>query len=263
MPLLRTMGPKVGKCNICGEIRKLTTDHVPPKGTIKFPKMKLYEITEALHANSGEKRKGRDFQQGVKFRSLCGYCNGDLLGGIYDPALIDLANNISRYLNGLFALPETTTFSASPGLVIRSVLGHVLALGVERFPRGEFGDAAAEIVLDKDAPLPEELGVYYWLYPYWDQVSIRHFSFLVKFGSPPLMVSLLKFMPLAFMVTWKPDPIFRFPFFNMTDFAVGSGNHLAEIPVNFTNLPPQRYPEAPGDHGVTLHGPESYYARRS
>ncbi|MGM0496207.1 MAG: hypothetical protein ACQERX_06050 [Bacillota bacterium] len=262
MPLLKTKGPKFGRCNICGEEHKLTTDHVPPKGTIKFPKMKLFNIIEALNAKPYQKNKGRDFQQGVKFRSLCKHCNGDLLGGYYDPELIKLANKISNYLSSFVTLPAKTTFSTSPGLIVRAVLGHILAIGVERFPRGEMGDAAAELVLDKDALLPEKLGVYYWIYPYWDQVSIRQFVFKVKLGTPSIVVSLIKFMPIAFMVTWNPDPNFNIPFYNLVDFAVGSGNNMAEIPVNFFNIPSQRYPEAPGDNGIALHGPESYYARR-
>lgn len=68
MPLIRTKGPKRGLCNICGEHGDLTEDHVPPKGTIKFPRMTLYGIGEVLNAQAEKDRRGRDFQQGVKFR---------------------------------------------------------------------------------------------------------------------------------------------------------------------------------------------------
>lgn len=35
MPIVK--GPKVGRCNICGEVGPLTEDHVPPKGVTRFP----------------------------------------------------------------------------------------------------------------------------------------------------------------------------------------------------------------------------------
>lgn len=234
---------------------------MPPKGVNKFHKMKLDEIASVLGAEQAGKKQGREFQQGVKFRSLCRNCNGNLLGGEYDPSLVDLSNKVSSYLNSLVALPSITTFTTSPGRVIRSVLGHILALNIERFPRGEFGDAAANLVLNPEEPIPEELGVYYWLYPFWDQVAIRHFGLLVHFGAPPLVVSLIKFMPLAFMITWNPERGFKIPFPNMADFAIGSGDHLADITVHFSNIPHQRYPEAPDKNGATLHGNESYYAQ--
>lgn len=69
MPLLKTKGPKFGKCNICAEPAKLSEDHVPPKGVIRFPRMQLYNIASSLNAEAAAKQRGRQFQQGVKFRS--------------------------------------------------------------------------------------------------------------------------------------------------------------------------------------------------
>ena len=87
MPLPQTRGPLRGRCNICGEEKKLTSDHVPPKGVNRFTRMELHSVSGALNALEGKKKKFRQFQNGVKFRSLCRDCNGGLLGKKYDPAL--------------------------------------------------------------------------------------------------------------------------------------------------------------------------------
>ncbi len=262
MPYLTTKGPKKGRCNICGNLGKLTEDHVPPKGVIKFPKSRLYPIMDALQAPRPAKSKGRNFQNGVKFRSICGNCNGDWLGALYDPHLIEMTNQVGQYLNSLITLPSVARIDVQPGLVLRSILGHVLAIGVERFPRGEMGDVFAELVLDPDKEIPKEIGVYYWVYPYWDHVMIRGFGFMEHFGGPVVISSVIKYTPLAFMVTWDTDSSIQLPHFNLVDYCIGSGMNRAEIPVNFINLPSIRYPEAPGNDGATLHGRDSYLSRR-
>tara|TARA_Y100000589_G_C27186225_1_gene642784 strand:+ start:871 stop:1671 length:801 start_codon:yes stop_codon:yes gene_type:complete len=262
MPFIQTKGPKKGLCNICGTHGKLTEDHVPPKGTIKFPRMTLYGIGEVLNAKAEKDRKGRDFQQGVKFRSICSVCNNDYLGGLYDQELKNFANDVGSYLHSLVARPNSTTFPVVPGKIIRAVCGHILALGVERFPRGDMGDAMADLVLNPDKEIPDSLHFYYWVYPFWDQVAIRNFGFLVHTGTPPLVSSVLKFFPLAFMILWEPATDFRSSLVRLNDYCVGAGNNQVDIPFRLTNIPPQRFPEAPGDSGVTLHGSDSYFSSR-
>ncbi|WP_146680417.1 hypothetical protein [Oceanococcus atlanticus] len=121
----------------------------------------------------------------------------------------------------------------------------------------------AELVLDPESHFPEELGIYFWLYPYWDQVSVRGCGYMVRWGTPPLVISILKFTPLAFMVTWNAHPGFTIPHTNLCDFIVGNGAAPVDLPLGFSNIPPQRYPEAPGDEGIVLHTPLAYIAERS
>ena len=264
MPLPMTKGPIFGKCNICAlPNQKLTSDHVPPKGTVKFPRMKLHNLIEFLKANDGTPKKGREFQHGVKFRTICESCNSNIIGSRYDPALVNLCNDISTYLYSQITRPTATTFRTSPDLVARAVAGHLLSIGVEHFPRGEMGEALAKFVLDPDSPPPQNLAIHYWLYPYWEQVSIRGAGLLVRFGTPPLVISLIKFTPIAFMITWNADPGFDFPYPNLMDYISNVPGEFAEIPLDFRIIPPARYPEAPGDDGIVLHGSESYVATRA
>lgn len=264
MPRPMTKGPLVGRCNICGiDKKKLTSDHVPPKGTIKFPRMKLYSLVDFMGAPKFSSAEGRQFQQGVKFRTICEDCNSRVIGTSYDPALVTLSNDVSKYMFSQVVRPRQAYFKTQPGLVARAIAGHVLALGVNHFPRGEMGDALATFVLEKDSSPPEGLGIYYWVYPYWEQVSIRCFSFLINLKTPPLVVSLIKYTPIAFMLTWNADSSFQFPYPNLLNFVSGGSGDFAEIPLDFHIMPPARYPEMPGDSGMALHGQDSYVATRA
>lgn len=261
MPLPITKGPAIGTCNVCGQKnQKLTSDHVPPKGTIKYPRMKLHSLVDFMGAQKFNKVEGRSFQQGVKFRTICESCNSRVIGTLYDPPLVALSNDISKYMFSQVVRPKLAYFRTQPDLVARAIAGHILALGLEHYPRGEMGDALASFVLDRDAAPPDGLGIYYWVYPYWEQVSIRCFSFLINFGTPPLIVSLLKYTPIAFMLTWKADPIFNIPYPNLLNYFPNEPGGFADVPLDFTLIPPARYPEMPGKEGVSLHGQDSYLA---
>jgi len=262
MTFPRVKGPKNGICNICGETGPLTEDHVPPKGVTRFPRMALHNLVGSLGAELGERGKPRHFQQGVKFRTTCLSCNRDLLGSQYDKALINLSNDVSRYLFSQLDRPSVAHFNTQPGLVAKAVCGHILSVGVGYFPRGEMGDVLADFVLDPAAPAPEELRVYYWIYPYWDQVLVRAMSMLPRFGAPPVVVSLMKYMPLAFLVVWHPDPILKFPYPNLINYMPSDVFRYADIPLDFTIIPPHRYPEMPTNKGIALHGRDAFRATR-
>ncbi len=87
MPLhMVTRGAKSGTCNICGVDGPLTEDHTPPKGCVRPTAMELQHVTHRIDAGKAIKTKAQD---GVKYRTLCARCNNTLLGGRYDPVLID------------------------------------------------------------------------------------------------------------------------------------------------------------------------------
>lgn len=261
MTFIQTKGPKIGRCNICMAYGLLSEDHVPPKGVLRFPRVRLYQLLDALSLGS-ESKGGRNFQHGAKFRTLCRDCNSVLLGAKYDPELINLSNSVSRYLTSSVQRPSVQRFDTNPGFVARAILGHILALGIGRPPEGAMASLAASLVKNQDLSFPSNLKIYYWLYPYWDQVSIRGFGLVVEWGAPQLVASLIKFMPLAFLVALDADPKLHVPHYCLNDFMIGSGNHTASIPLSLIKIPPHRYPEAPGENGIILHGADSFLASR-
>lgn len=143
---LITKGPREGHCNICDVHDKLTEDHVPPKGTIRIAQVEMLHIVDLLKANRPKKSR-RSSQNGVKFRSLCATCNNHHLGHTYDPELISFTDQVTHFLKSSVTLPPSTTVRIRPGYVTRAVLGHLLAVGVERRARGEMGDQVVDFFL--------------------------------------------------------------------------------------------------------------------
>jgi hypothetical protein len=170
--LIETRGPKSGKCNICGAIGKLTEDHTPPKGCTKIKKVDLHHIIEHLNA-AAPRSKGRLSQNGVKYRTLCGVCNNQRLGLEYDPEFIAFVNRIADYLKTNIQLPSVMHVTAKPQRVMRSLLGHMCAQGVNRYDKGKITNPITEYFQDSSKPLPSEIKIYYWPFPYKDHVMAR------------------------------------------------------------------------------------------
>lgn len=249
-----TRGPKEGYCNICDSFGKLTEDHVPPKGTLRFPQVDLLHIVELLRAEKPVgKHKSRRMQSGVKFRSLCQRCNNELLGARYDPALIKFSNSVSLLLKGAVVVPEVALVEVTPGAVARSVLGHLLAVGIERRERTPLLQEAIDFFLDDTLPMPAGLDVHYWVYPYRRQIAIRDAGLLLTFKSDPLAFWCLKYFPLAFLLTWN-EKRRRIRLSSLKDYMLNAGMHSVRIPVPLREIVPQSWPEAPTDEGAVFYG---------
>ena len=253
---VNTRGSVAGHCNICGTFGPLTEDHVPPKGTLKVPQVDLFHIIELLSVERPiGKKKYRHLQSGVNFRSLCVSCNSGLLGAKYDPALIHFANSVTLFLKSAIHLPQVAKVQIHPGLVARSVLGHLFAVGLERTERTPLLTSAAEFILDDTRPLPDGIELHYWVYPYRRQVALRDASMLTDFfKSPPIVFWCLKFFPLGFMVTWANEHPEKISLPSLRDYMINAGTHPADIPLYLDRIPDQLWPEAPGDDGALLYG---------
>jgi len=162
---INTRGPRYGQCNICGEVSRLTEDHTPPKSCLGVGAAELHSLHDKLSADGEKWNAPRRFQAGVSYRSLCERCNG-LLGTRYDPALAEMAVEVRSIVRSSIRLPETVSLELSPGAVMRSVIGHLAAQGVERYGKGSvLTDAIRDYIHDETRPLPPALRMYYWLYP--------------------------------------------------------------------------------------------------
>lgn len=106
MHYLKFKREQVGKCNICGNIEKLTWDHVPPKGGQPFSDIEQESILQYLAG--GEERKYQFSQNGVKYRTICASCNNTLLGAKCDSTLNELAADVMLMIKTRIMLPTTT-----------------------------------------------------------------------------------------------------------------------------------------------------------
>lgn len=257
-----------GQCNICGETGPLTYDHVPPKGVAIPTQMRIDHIVRWI---GGDREDGNQQQRpvfrsqnGVKFPTLCGRCNSTLLGTRYDPALIEFVNGIDQFFRqpagGI--IPRVVDISGRPHRIMRSVLGHLCALSRDRYLKGKHTELVRDYLLDETKDFPEPLRFYYWIYPDAQQILIRDFVYM-QFGEPePVMAWLMKFFPIAFMITWdeKPDDR-RFVMNEMTPWrGYGNIDTSVGIPINVTQKIHPMWPECPDDNGMSAYGESAFVA---
>lgn len=196
---IRFKREKVSVCNICRTIKPLSWDHVPPKGASSISEIEQRGILTKL-ADSAAQEQYDISQNGVKYRSVCKQCN-EMLGSRYDPALIELTETVGAFLKTELTLPRFLTVKAQPVAVVKSIFGHVLAA------KGHVDDYVMDqqmrpCVVGEDTPIPDNLYVYYWLYPYNYIVVLRDIMMpairgrFKTFGS----FNVLKYFPLGYLI---------------------------------------------------------------
>jgi hypothetical protein len=199
-------------------------------------------------------RKGEISQSGVKFRSLCSRCNSNLLGARYDIAFNNFSRNVSVFLKTTLVVPRVAYIEGEPQKIIRAVLGHIMAFGSNRYDSGETTDVARRYFLNENESLPAQLNIYYWIYPFNDQVLIRdalrrdirikdHFVFW-----------LMKFFPIAYFVTWHKPSAYKLAYPDLADYCSLGIDDVVELPLYLDKAPPHGWPEAPEKHEFILYG---------
>ncbi len=250
-----TRGATVGTCNICGANGPLTDDHIPPKGVSRVGQVAMMDIIDLLSVERPKKRF-RLSQNGVKYRTLCGKCNNERLGLGYDPTLIALCKDVRTYLESALHLPDEMHVKTKANRLVRSIVGHLLAHGVSEHRNGSMIGELTDYFLDDQLPFPTHFKLYYWVYPYNDQVMIKGASMSPRYWNSFAVFMLLKFFPLSFFFVLDEPNEWEIPFrLRRLDTKLSTAIEDEVImPINFTDLPPQRWPEAPGNAGMVMHG---------
>lgn len=263
---IRNYGGKEGYCNICDEYKKLTFDHVPPKGCVGIKNRNVAPLIAALNCKKLNKDNTRQFQDGLKFKSLCEVCNNELLGLEYDPYLKEFAAKISNYTNLIIkqgiSLP-TINIEIKLQRVVRSVVGHLLAAQVREdmttpITHAPYMDALRQYFLNPLAPIPKELAIYYWVYPSDIQVIILG-SGLMRINSKEVIVGeFLKFYPIAFWVIWD-QPQININLHSLSKNRALSIDDLSPVIISIENIPRVDWPEQPGNDKMVLLNDEVAY----
>lgn len=256
-----TYGAKRGVCNLCGSQGLLTADHTPPKGCLRPTKVELKHIGQMLSSEE-PRAKGRISQNGVKYRTLCSSCNNDFLGHRYDPALISFVNKVGDILKSSIYLPSIVEVEAQPQPLIRSLLGHMFAQGINRYGKHKNFDVVKEYFFDQTKPLPGCVSVYYWAHPYLSHVMIRDAAYLDIKASATFYFWLLKFFPIAFLMIWDgPNTLeYRLPSFNA--WRSSEFESRINVPLRLRPTMDPFWPEAPSDNHVLLYGKEAITAQK-
>lgn len=206
--------------------------------------------------------KARISQNGVKYRTLCGRCNSGLLGTLYDPALIEFTNAVGNFLKTQIKLPPVINIPAKPQLVIRSVLGHMAAVGVDRYLKGAHTEEFKELFLDESLPIREWVRVYYWPYPFNRQILIRDCALTDLRVREPVVIWLMKFFPIAFMVTFNEPQGYTFAVQELTRLPTSPGGAgVVDVPIVLRPIVHQFWPEAPTPRSIVMYGQEAVWAQ--
>ena len=252
-PLI-TVGPKVGMCNICGESGPLTEDHTPPKGAARATQVEMRHIGDLLSAKKSEGKRCVS-QNGVKFRTLCGRCNNSLLGANYDIAFNDFCQKTASYLKSSLALPRKLYIKGKPQKIMRSLIGHLCAMGINRYGKNLHYENLKSYLLNQDELLPSYLDIYYWVYPYGTRVLVRDAA-IKDFRVPdPASIWLMKFFPIAFLVIWDKPRGYQYPQLpNMARWGHLGADDEMELPVHLDIVPDESWPELPNDERMIIFG---------
>jgi hypothetical protein len=205
-PLIVEKSADDQRCNICLRAEILTEDHVPPKRCLSDRSVYLYGLKDLMLCDEVPAFYTRS-QDGLRYRTLCGYCNNTLLGS-YDNDLKVLVDAVSNFCESRLVLPRRSPelpLRCRPRAVLQSVLGHLLAAKSITDEQGTVDVALRPSILDPAAPIPDWIHVFYWLHPYHVVDVVRDIGMPAVrgrlWGSDFAMFSILKFYPIGFIVT--------------------------------------------------------------
>ncbi|MEK5376543.1 hypothetical protein [Paenibacillus sp. FSL P2-0173] len=231
---------EVDICNICLQKKKLSWDHIPPKGGIELSEVEQWNVMQ--HMVGPTDTKYIPSQNGVKFRTLCQQCNNSLLGAKYDPILNSFAEEIGQYLKSSLTIPAVIRFKTKPVMIVKAVLGHLLA-AKGNLSYSNQDKAFREYILNSETAVPNGYKVFYWVYPYNNVKIMQDFSMMKVIGPESGkhgMFSMLKYFPIAYLVT---DLNEYEGLDELTQYCTSSHDTEVEIPVRVSNLRGQKWPE--------------------
>lgn len=193
---------KIGNCNICLKKTKLTWEHVPPKSCGNFEKVFIQDELSLSNL------KVTGSQNGVKYRTICQKCNNEMGSGP-DKELKKFYDSVKDFFEKDKKLNSFRIININLQLLTKAVFGKLLAIDEE--PAMDLVSKGMRDFILNDVK-PEELALYFRLYPYNFSVQARTFvcgSYLPIFttnnyNNPYLisgLVSILNFFPIAFTVS--------------------------------------------------------------
>lgn len=241
---------KKTECNLCRTEAELTWDHVPPQGGIELSSIEMRTVLQTL---SGDPEKDRFnlSQNGVKFRTLCKKCN-DWLGHQFDPTLNDFARDVGELVRSPLHLPPSIDVDTKPHRLIRAIIGHLIAAKAD-LDEVVFDQTVRKFIFDSNLPVPDEIFIFYWIYPYPTQVVLRDVGMPKRRGnfSDFMFCHLLKYFPIAFLVT-NTDAYEGLP--ELTRYRDAAPDDVLSVAIPLRDAPDHLWPEAPDDGNALFGG---------
>jgi hypothetical protein len=190
---------KTDLCNICLQIKPLSWDHIPPKGGIELSSMEINDIYRFLAHTTP---KPKISQNGVKYRYICSDCN-TMLGRNYDVVLNSFSKDIGRILRTNLSIPDIIKVRTKPNALIKAILGHLVSVKSET-DEALFDRKVRDYLFSDTVILPDDINIFYWVYPYDCVVIMRDFVMCANRDgnfSKNGVFQLLKYFPVAYLIT--------------------------------------------------------------
>ena len=220
-------------CNICGREADLTWDHVPPKCCNNSYRIKVNSWPEGMpKENSYEK----EYQSGIKFRSLCSECNNHLLGINYDTALADFTTQIMNVLQSESSVPGCVYIRVKVNRLSRAVCGHILAAKNYYEKDCLVDKQLREYVLNPTAFPPEDFSLLYWVYIYSTIAILRDVvvnSTNDIYCTPSSMISIMNSYPIAYVITSEKDE--KCGLLDLFKYCSSDIDEEIELPIDLTS----------------------------
>ncbi len=250
MYYFRNKREQFGTCNVCGKDAQLTWDHVPPRGGIGLTPVEMESVFRIL-TGTKEGFKAARSQNGVKFRTICARCNRTM-GQRYDAPLNEFALSVGRYLRTRLSLPPIIHHKTRPAPLIRGILGHLVSAKIER-DEAVFDKQISPLVLDESLPIPDDIHIFYWVFPY-DYICILRDIAIVSLTDPVQSIyycHLIKYFPIAYLVTNRSA---YGGLEELTQYRRAAMDHEISIPIRLNDVKPLHWPEMVDDAKVMLGG---------
>ena len=218
------------KCNICGNITKLTWDHVPPKASGNNVEVNVNTLYKGLPTDTSFQKK---YQSGIKYRSICDKCNNELLSK-YDVSHRDFIEDIKQLLKTSISLPEVVHIPVKINKVCRAICGHLLAAKNFYDDQCRVDKDLREYILNEKVTISSKYGLYYWIYPYNTICIVRDIvvkSFSGKIAFPEKMISSISSYPIAFII--EDGTTNKCGLIDLLKFTTDDINEVVNVPINF------------------------------
>ncbi|WP_192348824.1 hypothetical protein [Algoriphagus sp. Y33] len=202
------MSGKMGICNICGDYKELSKEHVPPRSAFNKGRWTQYLYSDNQWAENPLilPNTKRIYQGGVKFSTICGKCNNNT-GGWYAGSFSDWCHYSMDILKR--AKGKTSLFIPNelyPLKIAKQIITMFFAINDSDFRKRH--PKLVKFVLDKRCyPLPDEYKI--WAYFKIDE-NLRYISesYIGNFkkGPKPIMITEIAFPPFGFLLT---SPVYK------------------------------------------------------
>lgn len=207
MRYIKHKGPKVDRCSICGEMKALTWDHVPPKAVLANPDTYASTLFWDEGMPSAQHHM-RHYQSGIKYRTVCAECNNVLIGKNdeaykeFHSAVVERLRIASLGVRQGLVMPSSITVHTRINRVLRAICGHFLAMK-QGYDDEATVDGCLRAYLQDETMKMDGIYVFSWFYPYPSVVNARDFSVhgTSAHTHPKGFVSVMASNPLAFMVS--------------------------------------------------------------